>query len=122
MEQSGRNTACVVPDNLSFFDSEYGEYTHDLEYISQYIAEDVQRYFNLNQKNNKNGLVMYMGLREDLTALNNAVGAVEAGIANQSSVHPTAGHAHHPTTTKQQRTAVASGLRRLSQPSSTIGG
>ena len=74
--EGSRNNACIVPDNMSFFDSEYGAYTDDLEYISSYVADDVQRYFNLNVKpGTKLGTDLVRGLREDLSAtVHNSVG------------------------------------------------
>ena len=71
MEQS-RNSACIVPDTMSFFDAEYGAYVGDLEYITSYMAQDVQRYYNMPIKPGKIALDMTLGLREKLDNNNTA--------------------------------------------------
>ena len=65
MEQS-RNSACIVPDTMSFFDAEYGAYVGDLEYITNYMTQDVQRYYNMTVKPGKIALDMTMGLRKSM--------------------------------------------------------
>ena len=105
--EGSRNNACIVPDNMSFFDSEYGAYTNDLEYISSYVADDVQRYFNLNVKpGTKLGTDLVRGLREDLSAtVHNAAGAKT--IVNKSSHNPGANPRY---TAKDGEAAAAEGV------------
>jgi hypothetical protein len=119
MDPRGRNSACIVPDNMSFFDSEYGEYTDDLEYISSYVADDVQRYFNLNVKpGTKLGIDLVRGLRPDISNLNNNI--ITPSIPSNSNAVGAPG-AHKAATQQTNATALAVAAAHHTGPSSSVG-
>lgn len=92
MEQS-RNSACIVPDTMSFFDAEYGAYVGDLEYITNYMAQDVQRYYSMPIKPGKIALDMTLGLRPSLSNhVDNQANATSCAGNNHSSNSSCARH------------------------------